>query len=491
MFDPIRPTRMYMIGTKPKSEMYTRPYEALGNQSAMNSIGNMIDANIPLTTSTLAKHAAMMMVPSGTPEGQIYVPNGWTTERIRFVMELECTTALGTKYIVVTGYTDYNDPTYSGQVDPAMRLFFNNVVTLRQTTRINDFGQPVYGRAVINTSQLLSVHDGVARFNDYDPVPSPKKTLTPSAVLAQIEVTTSTIGRGIDMGSTFDGRSNVGSGSGITLSRRSNNLAGTYLAETFNVVKDTVNNFSSITGGPIRPNESQIYSQAYGSAISHEASVLDDPFFNLLITRTSYGQRGSVSYGELMSVVPGIDAIAVLARPAAVMQTSAPSMYVDDNGLQHWHQSDIETQLASVLVSGVPALMADCLLGRVTFDATNRTLTGLPEVVVKDISTLLGDNVEHNQEIALVNAFTHRLADEIVPVLSAGGERDFMLSMAVDLAGDTYITIGIGGMAVVSYSAPSYCDNLYVPVVTHDPHRLSMLANDIHAITDRFASQLL
>lgn len=471
--------------------MYTRPFEALGNQQAMDGIANMIDARVPLTPSNLAKHAAMMMVPSGAPESQIFIPNGWQTERIRFLLELECTTALGTKYIIITGYTDYNDPSYTGIIDPAMRLYFNNVVTLRQTTRINEYGHVVYGRAIINNSQLLSVHDGVARFSNYEPVPASKKTLTPASVLAQIEVSTSTIGSNFNPGTTFDGRSNVGSGAGITLSRRTNNLAGAYLAETFSVVSNTVDSYSAHTGGPIRPNESQIYSAAYGNAISHEASVLEDPFFNLLMTRTDYNQRGSVAYGDINLLIPGIDSIGTLSRPGAAMQTSAPAGFVDEHGLQQWHHSDIETQLASTLISGVPALMADCLLSRVVFVATNQTATGYPEVTVTDISTLLGDNVDASSEMTLVNAFTHRVADELVPVLSAGGQRDFLLNMQVDLAGDTYITISVGNMPVVSYSAPSYCDNLFVPVVTHAPERLDILASDVKNITDRFTSQIL
>lgn len=482
--DTMAPIRFTIIDTNDTVPMYTRPYEAMASGNAMQGMGALVNSNLAITPATVAQYAGQLMLPSGVAENVVDIPNGWTTKRIRFVMEFQIQSGIDVLFQVVTGYTDYNDPSYSGILDPRMRFHFNNVVLLRQTQRVNNFGQMEYGKAICNASQLLSVHDGQARFNVYES-PQLKQSMTPASVFAAVELMANPVANG---GAVYDTRTPVGSGPGVTASNRRNNHSATYLTDTLTSIQNVVTHNLTQSTGSLHIPESTLYSQARSAAQMKELNPLLDSFMSLIMARTDFQHTGSVAWGDLQKLFPTLDGICQGIKQGGIMEIRSTIPEFGMGDISDWKGSNLENQMATVLINTIPSLMTDCLLSDVAFVSHNQTHNGQTVSGVNHSRTLLGDNVDCTY---LVNAFIQRLETEIIPIISVGGKRDYNVAMSCEISGETQLTLSIAGMKVVSYMAPSYCDNLYTPVMTYNQNRLGMLATDIKKVTDHFTSFVL
>ena len=84
----------------------------------------------------LAGIAGSIVKPTAQTCGMVDIPQGWGGDRLRFCMEVEITSHAGGRTLeYITGYTDTMGATLTGNIDPQMRLFINNTVTIKGFNR--------------------------------------------------------------------------------------------------------------------------------------------------------------------------------------------------------------------------------------------------------------------------------------------------------------------------------------------------------------------
>lgn len=109
------------------NQMYNRPYE-VDTQGGMleNAISRLEQAKGGLSGSGLSGIGSMLLRPSASVMqgvSDVYIPNGWSERRLRFVMEVEVTSKTGsTSIFYFQGFSEYVGVSMQGSIDPRMRL---------------------------------------------------------------------------------------------------------------------------------------------------------------------------------------------------------------------------------------------------------------------------------------------------------------------------------------------------------------------------------
>lgn len=478
-----------MLQVPPSIPMHTRPYEARGNGSALDSLYQTMDERTAraqtVTAGDLAGFASQILSPSARPEREVWVPNGWNEKRFRFLLEVECISESGTLSYVITGYTSNAEISYSGIISPEMDLFFNNLMIFRYVN-VNDprSGQFIRVKKLMSCNQIIVSRDDYQNYDGRAPLsrlsrPNYKLSMTPANVLGLLEVKNGSF-------PVLDTRAWAGAGTGVNLVNRRNNLASFYLAQTaqslYTGVADTQYQSSGFTDEDQR--ERQIFSRAREAAQRFEPNPYEDHFL-LALSRTDYADRGYVSFAAMTEVFGrDFDTCCNVVMGETFMTGSsgmtAHEIRFGSHDVVSWDSQLKETEIASYLAQAVPTMMIECLMAQVTFNATNMVhefgISGCrSQIEVVDSKMLLADI----DDVALIQMFADRFIDYIANDISYNDRIGYSLSMSVEMAGETRISIQLEGGHEYHYYTPSYCDNLFPPTLTTESDRLDNLAQDI------------
>lgn len=481
-----------MIETQGSGEMCTRPYESSGNGAAISKLQAILEQqsanNFKLLPGDISSFAGQLLRPSATAESVIDIPNGWGNKRLRFVLEIEAINDQGRSWYVITGYTSHSELSHSRQVDPEMDLFFNNIIKMRPKVEYTDDGRRFEKRVLAGCYQILTVRDSYGdytggRDNRTFGRPIPKLSMTPTNILGRIELD---FDQGRGSRATVDTRTFVGSGTGISMTSRRNNISSHYLAGTANAITHGARQAAwdykgrDIGGSGLALDRGVAFARARETAKRDEPNVVEDDFVQALST-TRYSDLGYISYQEMISIFGKEldDCCRVVVGGAMEIAHQLPSeLRFNAQDTQHWESRLKETELASYLIQAIPSMMSECLLMRIVFNATNNTLRGEDVLEIIDGTMLLSD-VDSSDFFAM---FYENFLNQIAPDISHGGILQYDISMECEIMGETRITIRLDGHPY-NYYAPSYCDNLYAPTLTTSEDRFSNLSNDIVRIS--------
>lgn len=450
------------------NDLTLRPYETNLKGHIVSQFAEATNGGQAIAASTLAGVANQFLRPSAQQQQLVSIQNGWQEPRLRFLIMLDYQGAMGTVPVrkILQGYTSHLGALPSGAVDPAMTLYFNNVITLRRT-QIETPAGISYLWAPSEANHLLR--------GDYELNFGQQQNVTwlmrPQDVFA-------TMGRAalgsedvLDLRVAF-------ADSPIRKSRRSNCSAPHYVADVLKGYRKTFD----FSDHAVDLHDAMATAQG----LVQENSLTADPFFHDLTTKTSnFSQGGSVTYGELMSLFPNFDHIAAVILSKQMLRSS-PQPYMNHQAGQteYWTGSTMETVWASILGQSVPSLMMDLLLTRISFSATNQTITGETVVTPMDHDSFAEDMdmrpyVEH---------FITRLTTEVLRGLTTNSHMDFSLSMMVDTVGETRISLSLAGAPFVDYVTPSFCDALFSPVLTNNHQHILNVANDLQVLSDQVSN---
>lgn len=416
--------------------------------------------------------ASDFLRPSAQQLGVVSVDNGWSEKRFSFLIEIayyEFSGELSARKIL-QGYTNHLGATMSGAMDPQMILYFNNVVTLRNSYIPTEHGQALR-TSVGESSQLLRGDYSIP--NAFD---TPASNLTH---LMRPQDVFNSMGRQALMGNDeyLDTRM-MFSDSPIKKSNRQNNSAPHYVSGVLRGFRDT-GAYADQT-----ENMSNVMADAAGTV--KDENVSQDRFFHELVTRTSnFTEGGYVTYGELQSVFPEFDHVAGVIFTTHTNRTQQPYEQHHVGQTEHWGGSDNETIWSTILTQTLPSLMMPLMLTRVAFVATNQTLNGQLDVRVMDAQTFAtGLDLTPYAE-----KFTQDLTHEVLRGLSQNNGIDFYLQMMTDVTGETRIEISIAGSPIVEFASPSFCDGLYAPVLTNNQLAIDAVAHDIQGLAGSLGTQ--
>ena len=467
--------KMIMIHTGTYDDMPTRAYTGAFNGDISNAFNHATGNGSLISAQTIAPIAGQIIAPEASPSGFAQISEGWSNQRIRFLLELQFTSPMGdvtSQYL--TGYTNYPGVTRiagtSDRVafDPQMCLYFNNIITINRT-RYNGVEHP----RMFEASQLIFQTGSVNNLGFQQPAANSQFLMTPEEVLNRIGV-------------TFYGQPNVQvtdlrsklNLTGMAKSRRSNCLPSVYLAKTVNELHN-----QQLSNG-----DDQFFNLASIAARNlTELPDFTDKALNLL-NQLNFKERGFITYGELNSICADTDdKTAFIDKTISTSQVNAMQSASHTNFLLHGAQrgasapltgSNEESIVATIVAQAVPAIMTDLMLTSISFSANNISAVGNDfNITIHGFKTFLTD-VDVTPQL---QQFVYRVKNEIMLSVSFNGQKPIKLDATVDVLGDTFIGIQIHSHQY-EYQVPSFCDALLTPVVTGNIQQLDTVAGTIHGL---------
>lgn len=452
----MRITKLLMVATGTYNDQYLRPFASQMDGHIVQQFQELTQGGADVSAMALSGVAGNLIKPAAVPIGQVQIANGWDTRRFRFLMEVETQAGYGGAVCreVLTGYTDHTGATLSGHIDPMMRIYVNNVISLRTTIVMGPNGREAV-TSVSDSSHVLFSGYGNAPYG----IPGNSMyTMRPEDVMNAMSAETVT-GDVTDTRTVFL--------RGPRRSRRTNGLAPDYVSRMIQGLHYAFSDpdaFSATAG--------DIYMNARDKVRDEIASR--DPFLGKLMRETSYTENGFITYGELCRMQPETDHVCHAVLPGKTQQVGQAQTFERGQG-EFWHVSTPEAVIATALSHSVPALMMDLMITQVEFAATNQTMEPGFTVMMHHIAGFT-DGIDMTPYL---QRFIEHLKVKILQDLTNNNMLDFNLHMRVDVLGETFISVQVGSNPAVPFVTPSFCDALITPMMTNNQSHLQMVAHDI------------
>jgi len=457
----MRITKLIFVQTGTYGDQFYRPYEAEYDGVTQKQFMEITANQTRVTAVGLAGIAGNIVKPTSHACGMVDIPQGWGNDRLRFCMEVEVTSHAGGRTLeYITGYTDTMGATLSGNIDPQMRLFINNSVTI---SAINERNSAIY--LPTDISHVLTSPRAASQLHY---APPNIDLMTPQDLMQGL------------MRNTYGGNVNdLRRGFGvdeIRKSRRSNGISTNYLARSINAI----NAAELQDDNPHGSDLATIYSIASDSV--SEGLISNDVFLTYLEDCTSFARYRSVAYGELVAGQPGLDDIAVITFNRSQNQRPVASR----GQSEYWNTTTPETVAAATLSYSVPSVMMELMLTELTFRTTNMTVDGsIPVDIYHAMSFASGINLQ-----PYLQRFIDRFVSEIMPDISHRNQVGINLMMDIDVLGDTRIEIQYNGGPSTPYVIPSFSDARFSPIVTPDDSYLDRVITAVGTMANNLGSAL-
>jgi hypothetical protein len=408
---------------------------------------------VNVSPTALSGFAGSILKPAAQPNGNVHIDNGWDTRRFRFMMEFseQKGFGFGNKQLI-TGYTDYTGGNLSGAMDPNMRLYFNNSVTLRDTS-VNGIVQSTMSSAchILNVQQPQNQTYGNVQLNAL--------SMRPEDAIASMSA------RMVSGGDVYDFR--TGFFGGPKKSKRSNAVAPNYVSRVMGGLHGSF-------GDPDKAfNKDAATMYTHAKNLIHDPNITRDAFITAISSRTNYMMDGFITYGELCAVFPNADHIAVTSFASQVRRSGMAMPTAGDS--EYWSTTTTEAVIATTLSHSVTALMMDLMITQCVVIATNETLDGSVYVELRNPASFAEGIDMRPYMVALEN----RLRTEVLQDISMNNQVNFRIQMMADVIGDTRVTVSFASGPDIEFISPSFCDSLMAPVITNNQRDIAMIAADL------------
>lgn len=462
-----------MVETGTFNDQYIRPYRSHLNEQTKDLFMDLTRDESRLDSRTLAGVASRIITPTTEAGPQVEIRHGWGERRFMFHMRIRIGHHLaGGVYQYITGYTDHADTSFSGELDPDMRLYFNNSVMVdirernagrggsRTVGRVKDASHIIVPVSTIGEDRRSSRYDST-------------ELMAPKHIMGVLMTETADL-------PTEDMRIGLSYNNNVEKVSRSRGVATSYLADAINGINkarlklDAEEHFESEFSGIITEQQ-RLYSEA--SAQLREASIANDPFMYWLEDRTEFVHDRFITYGDLCRKLGYLDDLCQVWNVGSVHQESRVS---ERGESENWNTSNIETVVATAFCYSVPAMMMELMLTRAVIVATNENVDSRITVDVKNVHSF-ADGLDLSPYI---ERLTDRIVDELFVDLSHNGDVSLWVEMDIDVEYGTFITVHYDGGPGIEYTLPTFADALYSPIVTHRRQNLTEIASHVGYMAD-------
>lgn len=492
----------YMIETGSFSNMHHRGYNTGVSGTAMQLFENAVAGQSYVSANTLAGIAGQIITPTAYSLGEVAIENGWQTRRLRFVTHVQA----GTSEWIVTGFTSHSDITATGLVDPNMRMYINNVISIhaangfdgvyrRRVHEVNHIlNNPKFGNLTmggfaggIGMNPMMGGMSGMGMpgmlpgMGQIGNATENWQTLRPQDILGYRSFVEKCQTEGNQP--VQDLRLFGGGVSGKQFSRRSNCQSADYLARALGSITSAENNTDeNIT----MVHGYELFNQAKN--MSSEALVMMNPFLAFLTNYTSYKAHPWFTYNEICSLIPTLDQMTKVWPVAEATRSGSfnPMGFnvpdVSDPGSigANWGASSNNARLATIVGYSVTSIMADLAIKTIGFNSDNQNVQLIPQTVLSPNSmSLLIPGIDEDQKLAQM--FLDRFNIQVIPEIaySNGFPINYILAVRIDLFGNSFITVQTEGEGQELFTLPSFADALMPPVITTNPNTPLQIATDI------------
>lgn len=466
MYSDFRVTRCVMKQTTRYDEVALRPYTTNYDRSIEHFLMETTEGGNNVSSQSLSAAANQFLQPSAVAKGVADIANGFNEQRFSFMIEVvddRGGLSSGNRYIV-TGYTDHVGVVQNmgrQAIDPNMKLFINNIFMMRDTKINTPNGVQIRSNMVDNMHVLIDPkhHDFYGKKFDYF-------SQRPEDIFA-------TIGYNNDFALAEARQDGIDQRSMITTPRasnRRNDSRPNYLAETIKSYKNATAEEETSQNDDIDG-----YSNVWSTSRDYQRQTISgNRLMNVLATKADYMSMGYVTYSDMCSVLPNLDQMneVVMMGPAQQQREYQPGQGED------WKSTSFEAIAATIINQVTPSIMTDCLLTSIHFVATNDTIGAQ-----HDVRPVGFKGFTQNIDLTpFIQNFINRLQREVLDDISKNGQVLYQIECSIDLTYDSTFSISLDGDNMVFFTAPSFCDSLYAPVLTSDANDVNAMAGDIETM---------
>lgn len=484
--------RILFMETGTYNQMYYRPHTINMDDRFTQILNERRGQDGRLTPTSLAGVAGLIVSPRSyvSDRDRVAIDNGWNNKRLRFYMELETNDILTqtTSLKFLTGYTDRMELGPNNTISPSTQLMFNTVINIRRDQTMRG-GVRQFAQAVTESTQVISLPN-IRRNLPMSINPTDISTIRPADLTDNLQFgyMSSRVAAGRDFRSGFIGTP-------VKKSRRYNNVAGHYLANTLNAINSAAN--QAITEmdqtSPLNlrnGDPATFFGQA--SDTIRDPNLTSDDFFYMLKNRTNFVEQGSISWGDLMMLSPNADRNAklLLRQQMSKVNNNADNRLSDMSG-EYWTGANHNTRVATILSQAIPSMALGKMIRNITLRATNELATrahdqgfrgtGVKVDVLNGSVAFLSDGLTPQFQQEMVNDFIEQLIREVLSDLGPQGST-FSIQTTISVLGDSFYTVSFNGSAPTEFATPTYADSLYSPIVTLTPTDVSKFAQDINTL---------
>ena len=451
----------------PTRTTYKDPYQRSFTIEADGSTLNMLEAtfaangvnqNNTISQALIANTMPSIVKLDANAGGIAQIQNGWHTERLRFIMEIE--QELNGMLLVsyFQGYTEHSEMSYTGAHDPNMPFYINSV------TNVTKMMDPVTNQMIVRPHSVYNVitdqYGGTRyeqEFGDDD-----NRLIRPVDLINNLD--------SADMYGELSGTVNSLTGSLTTkvqTSKRSNHDPLAYLTNTVNAF---------IEGKSMTDLSSNGTTDVYKSStvLLREASLNALPFIHALHNITGEVTPTTFTLGMLEGMFPYASTVTFRPQGDTLIRTNT---IMDTDDTEELYKPNIETMVATTIVHSINSIMTDNLLSIVSLTASNATGEDFVEVfpaqsLIEGIDTLKYEN-----------AVLAKVRNVLLPEVTRNGMLIVSFTVISDLLGDTTVTVSVNNGPAIPYRLPTFADSLYAPVVTSSA-KAAILTEDLGNVLD-------
>ena len=466
--DIITIKRLWLIPTKKRyQDIGIRPYELRCDNRNINSLENMIvqaaaKASGGLSSAEVVTNVPTLLNMGFSPVSSANIPNGWQTQRLRYLMEVESQMGAITVITYIQGFSEFYEPSISGYLDPNMRFYINSITTVK---RMLDPSTGTYIVTPHHSFNIISDVNNDSQNGVFGPSPA---LIRPSDIYNQLLID-ERYGIGeIPNITSFDRISPTNFAS----SRRGNNNPINYISNSIDAfvssVSDPTSNITSNLAdyynvSNVNVMDPSLESTAFLTEISRMTGEIVVTYFTLdILERLNPGLEQSnrvTLFGQNELALPNYNIFLDTDDTASAVQPL-----------------DINVK-ASTISSMVPTIMLDCFLTTVQFSLTN--ISGTPEVIVTNARSFI-----ENINIAMyIDAFIRRIKEILYPVISNNFMSIIEIYIDADILGDISMGISIDNSGRVIYRFPIFADSLFTPVINNSSGA-EIFKTDFRTMTD-------
>lgn len=441
---------------------YIRPYTAEVSNEALSRLEGRVNQhtgmnpNASIGCELVAGLTSGLVAPATSVERNVGIINGWNERRFRFLLTIEEENSFGTVIHYFQGYSEFYSLSYGDHIDPNMHFFINSYITVSR--QLDPRIPGAYTDSVIRSKVLT---DG----RMVDNTNAGLYTMRHPDIFAGLM--NSYIEQAWPSGEIQDTRISNQGNAIIPIDRMSCGIPSHYLS---NVIDTHRNAQMTVQTGF---DNSSLYDRAF--SLSHEGDPLENRFVRELTNRFAPGSiipKIDFTLNELLGLDP------TFATRVSYTPVDDLGMLSQANSFTPWGDRSIETRVASILSSSIPALMLNCGLVTVNFTSTNMTLTG--GVDTRMLSP--GATVNTANQIAVYNLFIGRYNREIHPDISQLDQVPVSISVAADIKNEVQIMVSVGGGSVYEYRYPCFCDGLLQPVLSSSKDNFNAMLTGVETI---------
>lgn len=451
--------QLLVIETNTYKPIFHRTYTL---STTTNTLNRLYDVARPqgtrkekLTDNHIANFVPDIINMDPATQGMVEIPNGWGTDRLRFLLEIEYS-VMGILYTAyIQGFSEYNEASHSGLLDPNMKFYINSIF---HVTRQQD---PITGRVIVRPYEMYNVLSDINNASHYGQIDrGQQKMIRPhdmfNANYLENKYNPSTTTGITNTSDTLDTiRANP--------SKRSNNNPLTYLATGLNAYREAQ------VASNISWDAVDLYKNA--NIYTAEPDLTANPFIFAISNYTGALAPNSFTINMLQAFDPYVtQKIKKIVR----QQINLVSQYntaLDTTDTADTLQPTIENTTAAFLANIIPALCSECLISDCTISITNTS--GEPLVFILNPLSL----VENLDIVGFVERLEVKIKQLVIPKLTHFNQLLVEVFINCDIMGDFTVSISINGAPPTIIRYPAFADALYTPMITTAQNKEVLMDN--------------